>query len=74
MEKTNKKAVFFAFLAAVLYAINSPFSKLLLAHVSDTMMASFAAMVRGEKENPYTYEYELNLYKTVLKACGVENV
>lgn len=40
----------------------------------ERMMASFAAMVRGEKENPYTYDYELNLYKTVLKACGVENV
>jgi hypothetical protein len=27
-------------------------------------------MVRGEKKNPYTLEYELELYKTVLKACG----
>ena len=33
------------------------------------MMRSFAAMVRGEKENPYTYDYELELYKTVLKCC-----
>ncbi len=47
MEKTNKKAVFFAFLAAVLYAINSPFSKLLLAHVSETMMASFLYLGAG---------------------------
>lgn len=36
----------------------------------DEMMASFAAMVRGEKENPYTYDYELEIYKTILKACG----
>ena len=36
----------------------------------DTMMQSFAAMVRGEKENPWDYDYELKLYKTVLKACG----
>ncbi len=36
----------------------------------DDMMASFAAMVRGEKENPWNYDYELELYKTVLKACG----
>ena len=36
----------------------------------DTMMSSFAEMVRGEKENPYTYDYELSLYKTVLRACG----
>lgn len=38
----------------------------------DTMMSSFAEMVRGEKQNPYTYDYELELYKTILKACGVE--
>ena len=36
----------------------------------DDMMASFAAMVRGEKENPWGYDYELELYKTILKACG----
>ncbi len=36
----------------------------------DDMMASFAQMVRGEKENPYTYDYELELFKTVLAACG----
>lgn len=37
----------------------------------DGMMAAFAAMVRGEQENPYTLDYELELYKIVLKACGV---
>ena len=37
----------------------------------ESMMTSFAQYVRGEKENPYTYDYELELYKTVLKACGV---
>ena len=36
----------------------------------DPMMLSFAAMVRGEKTNPYTPDYELLLYKYVLKACG----
>ena len=45
--KTNKKAVFFAFLAAVLYAVNSPFSKLLLEKVSETMMASFLYLGAG---------------------------
>jgi hypothetical protein len=39
----------------------------------DGMMASFAAMVRGEKENPYTPDYELALYKLVLECCGVKN-
>lgn len=37
----------------------------------DGMMQSFAEMVRGEKENPWSYDYELELYKIVLKACGV---
>lgn len=36
----------------------------------DGMMAAFAAYVRGEKENPYTPDYELELYETVQKACG----
>ena len=39
----------------------------------DDMMASFAAMVRGEKENPWSYDYELELYKTILKCCGGES-
>ena len=38
----------------------------------DGMMAAFAAMVRGEKQNPYTPEYELAVYQTLLKACGVD--
>lgn len=38
----------------------------------DTMMTAFAQMVNGEKENPYTYEYELALYRVLLAACGVE--
>ena len=36
----------------------------------DAMMRSFGEYVRGEKENPYTYDYELELFKTVLKCCG----
>lgn len=36
----------------------------------DGMMRSFAEMVRGEKENPYTLDYELELYKILLCACG----
>lgn len=36
------------------------------------MISSFAAMVRGEKENPWGYDYELELYKTILKSCGGE--
>lgn len=36
----------------------------------DAMMRCFGEYVRGEKENPWSYEYELELYETVLKACG----
>ncbi len=35
----------------------------------DGMMQSFAQMVRGEKTNPYTLDYELELFKTILKCC-----
>ena len=34
------------------------------------MMDAFAAMVKGEKENPYTLEHELELYKLILRCCG----
>ncbi len=33
------------------------------------MMRSFAKMVAEELENPYTYDYELMLFKTILKCC-----
>ena len=35
------------------------------------MMSAFASYVRGEKKNPYTLDYELNLFRIILKACGV---
>ena len=37
----------------------------------EDMLFSFAAMVRGEKENPYTLNYELDLFRTILKCCGI---
>ena len=37
----------------------------------DAMMANFADLVHG-KENPYSYDYELGLYKLILRACGKE--
>jgi hypothetical protein len=39
----------------------------------DTMMTHFAEYVNGERETPYTYEYEAQLHKIVLAACG-ENI
>ena len=42
-----KKAVFFAILAAALYALNSPLSKLLLQSVPPTMMAGFLYLGAG---------------------------
>ena len=37
----------------------------------DDMMINYAMIALGERENPYTYEYELELYKLVLRACGI---
>lgn len=37
----------------------------------DAMMLDFAEMVRGKKENPFTYEYEFDVQKAVLAACGL---
>lgn len=34
------------------------------------MFISFAESVRGEKESPYTPDYELTLYKTLMKCCA----
>lgn len=35
------------------------------------MLLAFASYVRGEKECPYTLDYELAMYKVLLKACGI---
>lgn len=37
----------------------------------DGMMRNFAELIRG-KENPYGYDYELNVYKLLMKACRNE--
>ena len=36
------------------------------------MMRSFAQYVRGEKENPYSYEYEKKVFAIFMKCCGVK--
>ena len=45
--KTKKIATFFAILAAALYAINVPMSKILLRYVQPTMMAAFLYLGAG---------------------------
>lgn len=40
-----------------------------IVHRYNEMMASFARIVRGEP-NPYTLDYELALFKTILRCCG----
>ena len=37
----------------------------------DDMMRAFAAYVRGEQVNPYTYDYEKKLFRIFMKCCGV---
>lgn len=36
----------------------------------DAMYRAFASYVRGERENPFGYDYEKGLHKLILKACG----
>lgn len=38
----------------------------------DAMMRAFAETARGERENPYSPDYEKLLFHTVLRACGAE--
>lgn len=45
--KTSKKGIALAVLAAALYAVNSPFSKLLLSYVPSTLMAGFLYLGAG---------------------------
>ena len=40
----------------------------------DAMLASFAEMVRGERENPWNYDYELLVYHTLMKCCGRDSM
>ena len=47
MDRTQKKATFFALLAAVLYAVNAPISKLLLQEVPATVMAAMLYLGAG---------------------------
>ena len=47
MKKTTGTGIFLAVLAAALYAINSPFSKLLLDYMPSTLMAGFLYIGAG---------------------------
>lgn len=41
-------------------------------HRYKAMMLGFASFIRGEKKNPYDYEYERNLRRLVQKCCNLE--
>ena len=47
MKSTMKHGIFLAILAAGLYALSSPFSKLLLAYMQPTLMAGFLYLGAG---------------------------
>lgn len=36
----------------------------------DAMLRNFADVAKGRKENPFTYDYELALFKLLLKSCA----
>ncbi len=39
----------------------------------DDMMYHFASVACGDIENEYSYDYELGLYKLILRSCGISN-
>ena len=39
----------------------------------DEMMREFALIVSGDMENPNSYDYELSVFRTVLRCCGVRD-
>ena len=41
-------------------------------HRYKAMMLGFASFIRGEKKNPYDYEYERNLRRLVQKCCNLD--
>lgn len=47
------------------HSVSEPFQRY------EEMLLSFAAMVRGERVNPYTLDYELQLFEVLLKCCGM---
>lgn len=47
MDTKTRKGILFALLAAALYAVNSPFSKILLAYMPSTLMAGFLYIGAG---------------------------
>lgn len=40
-------------------------------HRYNNMLTDFAALIRGEHENPYTYEHDLLVHRLTLEACGI---
>lgn len=38
----------------------------------EEMLKSFAEMAEGKTKNPRSYDYELSVYKCLLKACGIK--
>ena len=65
--KTSKKECYYDSDGKILSenSTSAPFGRY------EDMISAFAAMVRGERENPHTLEYELELFKVILKCCGM---
>lgn len=52
------------------WQFNGKFTKTNYFNRFDAMLKNFADVAKGRKENPYTYDYELSLFKLLLKSCG----
>jgi len=40
----------------------------------EDMLLAFASMVRGERDNPYSLDYELSLFHVILRCCGIDSM
>ena len=70
MKKTTSVGILLAVLAAALYAVNSPFSKLLLNYMPPTLMAGFLYIGAGLGIGIVALFRKLN--KKLVRDCKVE--
>lgn len=52
------------------WQFNGKFTKTNYFNRFDAMLKNFADIAKERKENPYSYDYELSLFKLLLKSCG----
>ena len=68
MKNKMKTGILLAILAAALYALNAPLSKLLLAYMSPTLMAGFLYLGAGARRTRFGKEKKQKRTETCKKS------